>query len=136
MKRNLLMLTGLIMFIAIILIIRISRIFTYDSTLSVLISFNPIHLIVINAGIFLSGIALIVFSSKMGIWWYQTYYSAINGLNRKASSKLGFEVEDVFAQESVIRKFARPYLVVWMLRTFGLVFSSVSAYYLYGILSA
>ena len=136
MKRNLFMLIGLILFIALILIILISRIFTYDSTLSVLISFNPLHLIIINAVIFLSGITLIIFSSKIGIWWYQTYYSAIDGLNTKASSKLGFEVENVFAQESVIRKFARPYLVVWMLRIFGLVFSSLSAYYLYGILSA
>ena len=121
-------------FIGMIFIILISRVFTHNSTLSPVVTFNPLHLIIINLAIFLFGIVLIMFASKIGIWWYQTYYNAIDELNRRASVTWGFKVEEVFAQEAIIRKFTGPNTVIWMLRIIGLVISGISAYNIFDII--
>ena len=122
------------MLLSIILIMLISREFTYSSTLLVIISFNPFLLVVANILILLVGIVLIVLASKIGIWWYRIYYDTIDEVNRKASSKLGFEVEEVFAQEAVIRKFVKPNFMVWILRIFGFIFCGISGFDILGLI--
>ncbi len=134
MNRATLLLTSLILFVSTILILLISRVFTYNSTLPILQSMAPLYLVLINGAIFSFGIIFVLVSSKVGAWWYKTYYNAINGLNEKASVRLGFHIDDIFAHEAIIRRFTGVNFVIWMLRTFGLIISLVSSYYIYELI--
>ena len=120
--------------IGIILIIQVSRIFTWDSTLFPLVTFNPLHLIIINLLIFLFGIALVMLPSQITLRWYQIGSAVNDDLNKRASRIMGFKVEEWNAQMVIMRKFTGPVSSKWMLRTIGLVISGISAYYIYEII--
>ncbi len=134
MKRRLLLLSAFGLFIGMIIIIQISRIFAWNSALSPLVTFNPLYLIIINLAILLFGIALVALPSKITLRWCRIGSAINDELNKKASRIMGFEVEEWNAQMVILRKFTGPVFGKWMLRIIGLVICGMSAYYIFEII--
>jgi hypothetical protein len=134
MKRRFLLLLALSLGIGIILMIQISRIFAYNSTLSVLLTFDPFHLVIINLAIFLFAIVITALPSRITLRWYHIGSAVNDELNKKASRVMGFKVEEWNAQMVIMRKFTGPVFSKWMLRIIGLVISGVSAFDIFEII--